>query len=277
MNILRTAVLTSALLTPLAAQGPGGGLEAVHELASMMDKRGEIVPRDIKLTDSRGYDISLDQFFPGDRPVLLNMTWFGCPGLCSTIINNAVDALQQVDLRPGEDYLILTVSIDHKEGARLAADKKSSYLPRFPKVGDGKGWHFAVGDEANIGRLSSATGFRFRYSDAQKQYDHPPTLIFLSPEGKVTTYLNGPYFEPSDVRLALVDASEGKLGTVWDRVQLSCITFDPSTGSFTITAMTIMRIAGLFTVLLLVIMVIMLVRRERRRARGEQAVQPSHT
>jgi len=278
LPLLLTSLVLGGVAARGVAQGIGGGIEVIDEASRMLDKRGAVVSRDLEFTDSRGYPLKLSQFFPGDRPVLLNLAYYSCPHLCSEVMTAMTTALQEVDLRLGEDYAVLTISIDPKEKPPLAAAKKASYVELLGKPDAEAGWTFAVGDEATIQALADTVGFQFRWSEMTQQYAHSAALMFLSPQGKVTTYLQGMTYDAEAVRLALVDASEGKLGTVWDEVKLNCLTFDPTKGSFTITAMTIMKIGGALTVIFLAVVIFFAVRRDKRRPgkpRADEALSPS--
>lgn len=263
------AAVLAALPAFAPAQMPGGmSLDVRQEASSMQDRIGAVVPPDLELTDERGYPLSLRQYFPGDRPVILDLGYYGCPGLCGAVMNGMVDALNEVDLVPGEDYVILTVSIDPREKPDLARRKKDAYLGRFTVPGAAEGWRFAVGGQAAIAELTSTVGFRYYWAEHDNRFDHPPALIFLSPKGVVTRVLTGTVFDPGDVRLAIVEASEGRLGTFWDKVRLSCLTFDPVQGGYTVQALTVMKIGGAVTVIALAVMIVLMLRRERRRSAG---------
>ena len=262
-------LLTLLTCTVLPAQmGMGGQIEVVDEGATMEDKLGSRVSTDISLVDDRGYPINLKQFFPGVVPVILNLGYFGCPGLCGAITNGMVDALSRVDLEPGEDFLILTTSVHPTEDPVMAGAKKRNYLPYYRKQGAASAWYFLTGEPDQTRALASSVGFRFRWLPEENRIDHPPTLVFLSPDGVVTRYLKGPNFDAGDMRLAIVEASAGEVGTfvgnLWDRIKLSCLIFDPRTGKYTMTVYTVMRIGGVLTLVLLTGMILFLLRRERQ-------------
>jgi protein SCO1/2 len=266
-----TAAALAALLlgSTLSAQGEGmsgpNRLAMRQEDSSMQDRIGASVPRELSFTDERDRPLLLKQFFPGDRPVILDLGYFGCPGMCGQVMEGMVDALNQVDLEPGKDYEILTISIDPRETPAVAKQRKDAFLFKLQKIGGQQGWHFATGSEAAIQALTEAVGFRYFWAEHDNRFDHPPALIFLSPQGKVTRVLQGTTFVPRDVRLALVEASEGKAGTFMDQLQLSCLTFDPVSRTWSLKAMTVMKIGGAVTVAGLLIMVFVMMRRERRR------------
>lgn len=234
--------------------------------SSMLDRIGAAVPRELEFTDDRSLPLKLRQFFPGTRPVVLDLGYFGCPGMCGQVMDGMVTALNQVDLEPGTDYEILTISIDPRETPELAKARKDAFLVKLQKVGGQQGWHFGVGSEAAIKSLTEAVGFRYLWAEHDNRFDHPPALIFLSPKGEVTRVLQGTTFAPRDVRLALVEASQGKAGTFFDELQLSCLTFDPVARTWSLKAMTVMKIGGVITVVGLLVMITVMLRRERRRS-----------
>ena len=274
MNRLFTTLLTTLLLSPFAAaqmpgHSPSRDIESTDLGAQQLDKRGVVVNRELEFTDERGYPYKLKQLFPGKHPVVLMLGYYSCPAMCGQVLDAAFDALSQTDLEPGEDYRLLSVSIDPKETAKTAANRKAVFLPRLMKTGGDDAWHLLVGDAKNTEALAEQVGFQFYWAEATKQFAHPPSLIFLTPEGKVSRVIVNTYFEPDDVRLALVEASEGTLGDFWDNVKLSCLTFDPKTNSYSLAVMTLMRVGGAVTVVVLAAMIWIMLRRERRKAQSE--------
>jgi protein SCO1/2 len=147
---------------------------------------------------------------------------------------------------------------------RVDRPARQNFLPQLAKTGGDDAWRLLVGDAAASKQLADSVGFNFYWSNATNQYAHPPSLIFLTREGKVSRTIVNTVFDPADLRLALVEASEGKLGTFWDQVRLNCLTFDSRTNSYSLTAMTIMRIGGAITLVALATMIVVMLRRERR-------------
>jgi protein SCO1/2 len=265
-----TAIGLAALLLMVAAPAQDGmsspnRLPIRQEDSSMQDRIGAMVPRELAFTDERDRPLLFKQFFPGDRPVVLDLGYFGCPGMCGQVMDGMVAALNEVDLEPGKDYEILTISIDPRETPELAKQRKDAFLVKLQKIGGQQGWHFGVGTESAIKTLTEAVGFRYFWAEHDNRFDHPPALIFVSPQGKVTRVLQGTTFQPRDVRLALVEASDGKTGTFMDQLQLSCLTFDPVSRTWSLKAMTVMKIGGIATVIGIVVMILLMLRRERRR------------
>lgn len=259
----------------LCAQGEGMPatrvVEAKLEAASMVDRIGAQVDPNLTFTDERGYPYQLRQLFPGKRPVVLLLGYYTCPAMCGQVMEAAFRALGEVELEPGQDYQVLSVSIDPRETAATAKERKDTFLPKFGKVGAAEGWRVCVGDQDNIRQLTETVGFRYFWSEHENQYAHPPALVFLSPEGKVARVIVNTEFEPADLQLALVESSQGKLGSFWDQVRLNCLTFDPRTNTYSLQAMTVMRVGGVVTIVALVGMILFMLRKERRQARPSLA------
>jgi protein SCO1/2 len=273
--ILRAATAVLAvglLLPPLAAQEgmpPSSTLEVRQEAASMEDRIGARLDPTLEFRDERDRPYKLQQLFPGDRPVVLVPGYYGCPSMCGQVIEGMLDALNDVDLTPGQDYLIVNVSIDPRETAELAAQRKQKFLHRLHRIGGEAGWRFLTGQEPAIKALTASVGFRYFWAEHDNRFSHPPALLFVTPDGRLSRVITGTTFVPRDVRLAIVEASGGQLGTFWDEVRLNCLTWDPRTGSYALLGMTVMRIGGTITVVVLAIMLVLLVRRERRRAAAQ--------
>lgn len=270
MNRLTLSTVFVLALAGLAtAQGEGmpvtSSIETREVAASMEDRIGAVVDPNLTFTDERGYPFQLQQMFPGQQPVVLLLGYYSCPAMCGQVLEAAFSALSEVDLQPGVDYRILNVSIDPRETPQIAHDRKLRFLPKLQKTGGDDAWRVLVGDDENIKKLTETVGFHYYWSEHTNQYAHPPALIFLTPQGKVSRVIVNTWFDPSDVRLALVEASEGTLGTFWDQVRLNCLTFDPRTNSYSLTAMTVMRIGGVITVIALAAMIWIMLRRERRK------------
>lgn len=266
---LSISAFVAAFAATVPAQGPGmpptSSLEVKEEAASMVDRIGAVVDPELSFTDERGYPYQLRQLFPGRQPIVLLLGYYSCPAMCGQVLEAAFRSLGDVDLQPGTDYRILNVSIDPRETAAVAKARKDAFLPKLLKTGGDDAWRVLVGDKANIDALCETVGFRFYWSEHTSQFAHPPALIFLTPQGKVSRVIVNTWFEPADVRLALVEASEGTLGSFWDQFRLNCLTFDPRTNSYSLAAMTVMRIGGAVTVVAIAAMIFVMLRRERRR------------
>ncbi len=264
-----------ALLACMAVVCLGG--EAVAQLnlppKEMKDVRvvehlGDTIPLDLKFRDETGAEVSLRQYFDGERPVLLSLVYYNCPMLCNLVLNGAIEGLQGVEFTPGEEFEIVTVSIDHREGPELAAAKKKTYLEQYGRQGAGKGWHFLTGDRDAIGALAEAVGFGFQYDPDRMEYAHGAAIFFVSPKGVLTRYLYGIQYEPKQLRLALVEAGEGTIGSTIDQLLLRCYMYNPDSREYAFYIWGAMRLGGLLTIVLIAGMLFILWRRERRQNYG---------
>ncbi|HZN41353.1 MAG TPA: SCO family protein [Planctomycetota bacterium] len=264
-HLLLTACFASAALAQGAGMPVTSSLQMREEAASQLDTIGAVVDPNLSFTDERGYPFQLRQLFPGTQPVVLLLGYYCCPAMCGEVMGSAFRALSETELQPGTDFRILSVSIDPKETPATALARKQAFLPKLKKTGGDDAWRLLVGDEANVKRLCEITGFRYYWSQHTNQFAHPPSLIFLTPQGKISRIIENTAFDAGDLRLALVEAGEGRLGTFWDQLKLNCLTFDPRTNSYSLAAMTLMRIAGAITVVVIAVMIFVMLRKERRR------------
>jgi protein SCO1/2 len=184
--------------------------------------------------------------------------------LCGYISRGMVDVFQKQSLKIGSDYDVISLSFDPTETRQLAYLKKQNYIAEYGRADEASGWHFLVGDSANIRRLTEAVGFQYRWIDSAQQYSHPAVLIILTPDGKVSRYLFGVQFDPRTFRLSLVEASDGKIGGIVDDFILTCFQFDGQTGKYALAAVGLMRVAAVIAVLTLGITLLVMFRRELR-------------
>jgi protein SCO1/2 len=220
---------------------------------------------DLKLTfiDESGYPVPLAKFFNQGRPVILNLVYYKCPMLCNLVLNGQVAALREIPWTPGNEFEVVTISIDPTEGFDLAREKKTYYLGSYDKPAPG--WHFLVDHENNAKKLAESIGFRYRYDGKIEQYAHASAIMLLTPQGRMSRYLYGIRYKARDLRLALTEASEGKGKFTIEKLLLFCYHYDPASGSYTLFAKNIMRAGGSLTVLALGIVLAVFWRRERRR------------
>jgi protein SCO1/2 len=224
------------------------------------------VPLDTTFRDEAGRTVRLGDFF-GTRPVVLVFAYYDCPMLCTLVINGLSSALGVMSLNPGKDFEIVTVSFNPRDTPASATAKKASYLERYRRPGAAEGWHFLTGDQADIVRLTKAAGFRYVWDEETKQFAHPSGVIVLTPDGRLSKYLFGIEYGPRDLRLAIVEASNGKVGTPVDSLLLYCYHYDPMTGRYGLAIMRAIRMAGAATVFAIGAFIIVMVRRERNLAR----------
>jgi protein SCO1/2 len=230
------------------------------------------LPLDLQFTDETGKDVTLGDYF-GRRPVILVMSYYECPMLCTMVLNGVVGSVEPLAFNAGQEFDVVVVSIDPGETPALAASKKRQYVKRYNRPETADGWHFLTGRETNIKQLADAVGFRYAYDAAIDQYAHPAAITIATPAGRVARYLFGIEFAPRDVRFGLIEATEGKIGTTTDQLLLFCYHYDPATGKYGLVVMNLVRAGGLITVLVLGASIFLTVRRDRRK--NSAASQPA--
>jgi protein SCO1/2 len=221
------------------------------------------IPLDVPFRDETGRTVPLRTYF-GAKPVVLAFVYYSCPMLCSQVLSSLTNTLRTLSLDPARDFEIVVISFDPRETPGLAAGRKAEHLARYDRPGAEAGWHFLTGDEASIRPVTQAAGFRYAWDEATEQFAHPAGVIVVTPDGRPARYLFGVEYGPRDLRLALVEASSGKVGSAVDSLLLYCYHYDPMTGRYGLVIMRLLRIAGIGTVLALGIFIIAAVRRERR-------------
>ena len=234
----------------------------------IVERLNQQVPLDVRFTAENGASVTLGEYFNNDRPVVLTLVYYNCPSLCNALLNSFTGTLKEIDWTAGEEFEIVTVSIDPSETAQLAASKKRTYLEEYGRPEAAGGWHFLVGRQPEIQRLAEAVGFGFRYEEGTGLYTHAAGLMILTPDGRLSRYLTDLIFEPQTLRLALVEAAEGTIGTPVQRLLLRfCYTYDPSAGKYVVAARKVMAIGGGLTVLVVLFGLGLLWRRELKTRR----------
>jgi len=223
---------------------------------------GEQVPLDLPFRDESGATIALGRYF-SSRPVILSLVYYECPMLCSEALNGLVRSLRVVGLKPGQDFEIVTVSFSPRDTPALAAAKKQNYLSELRRPGAAGAWHFLTGDSTAIAALTRSVGFRYFYDTETRQYAHATGVVLLTPAGRIARTLYGIEPAPRDLRLGLVEAAAGRIGTVIDQALLYCFQYDPERGTYAAAVLRIVRLAGVVTVAGIVLLILLLRRRER--------------
>jgi protein SCO1/2 len=228
------------------------------------EKLGARVNLDLEFTAENGYQVPLRSFFRSGRPVILNLVYYKCPMLCNLVLNGQTSSLKEVAWTVGEQFDVVTISIDPEEMFNLAVAKKKWYLEQYGRPAE-SGWHFLTDYQGNARRLADQIGFHYRWDAATQQWAHAAAIMVLTPDGRVSRYLYGIKYQPRDLRLALTEASEGKLGTVGDKLLLFCFHYDPSSKAYVPFARNLMKLGGVLTVFVLGGFLTVLWRRERKR------------
>ena len=216
----------------------------------VVSKEGDLIDLNTPFRDHKNNLARIGDFFKNGKPVILSFNYSNCPKLCSVQLENMVDALTQIDFKIGTDFEMVSVTIDPSETPDRAAQNIDIYLKRYNLSEAKDGFHFLIGEEKNIRTLAKQTGFEYKYVESQKLYSHPPVFILLSPEGKIVRYIHGLDYDPKTMRLALIEAAEGKIGSPINMASygLGCFVFDETTGKYTFQAMALMRLGGLLTI-----------------------------
>lgn len=236
------------------------------------EKLGQTIPTDLTFTNAEGEKVSLASYFDGQTPVLLNFGYYNCPMLCDRVWDGLTTSLQGLDWIPGQRFKMVTIGIAPEETPEDSRLKRDKLLSRLEGVSAESGWYFHTGTKANIDSLADAVGFQYRamqrsnqMDESIQQYAHPAGIIALSGRGKITRYLYGIQYESRSMKNVLLEASDGEVGNIVDRVVLYCSQFDPNANEYVADAWAIMRLGGVLTVILLSGALFFLWRQERRK------------
>jgi protein SCO1/2 len=229
------------------------------------------LPLDAQFKDEEGRDVRFGQYFNGRRPVLLAMVFFNCTMLCTQVLNGMMTSMKEVKLTPGQDYDVVVISINPREGPALAKAKKKTYLDEFGFSKEANGIHVLTGDKANIDKVTNAAGFFYVYDKSADQFAHPGGIVVVTPTGKVARYFSGVQYEPRDLRLSLVEASQGKVGSVTDLVLLRCFHYDATTGKYSLAVMEVIRLLAAGFVIVLGGAVALWVRHDMKKTKNAAA------
>jgi len=235
-------------------------------------KLGAQIPLDLQFRDENGEVVKLGSYF-GKKPVILVLGYYGCPMLCTFVLNGMVGSLQDIKWEIGNQFEVINVSIDPHETPALAADKKKTYVRRYGRHDASAGWHFLTGEEPAIRRLTGEVGFGYAYDARVKEFAHPSGLIILTPQGKVSRYLSGVVYSTKELNDALVDASTRKVGSPIQQLFLLCFHYSPITGKYGALIMYGVRAVGILTVLLLGRLIVVAIRRETPKVHASPGAQ----
>jgi protein SCO1/2 len=229
------------------------------------------LPLDLVFTNEAGKQVTLrDCLIPG-KPAILQLEYFGCPMLCDLVSQGMLKSMQELDLNIGDDFSVIHISFDPRETFSDGYKKKKTYINRYERSGAAGGWHFLVGKKDSIVAMTAAVGFKYKWIAQEEQFSHPAVLMVLSPQGRVSRYLYGVEFPKQTLRLSLVEASEGKVGNTIDKVMMLCFRYDAAQGKYTFTAVVLMRLAGVLTVVVLASAIVHQLVKERRARRDAPA------
>jgi protein SCO1 len=261
LSLMATLAVVPLSSVQAASPTPDPLLEAGFDQAL-----GVQLPLEIGLRDETGSPVAIGEYF-GARPVVLVFAYYNCPMLCNLVLADLTRSLAALDFNAGDEFEVVTVSIDPHDQPELAAIKKAALLSEYERPGAELGWHFLTGDEKAIDALTGTAGFRYFYDLSKNEYAHPAGVVVLTPEGRISRYFLGLNYSPTDLRLALVEASVSRIGSWVDQVYLLCYEYDPTTGTYGLILSNVLRLAGLATVAGLGGVIGILLVRERTRQR----------
>jgi protein SCO1/2 len=220
------------------------------------------VPPDLSFRDDTGKTVKLGDYF-GRKPMILNLVYYNCTMLCGEALAGLASAMRLVKFDVGSEFDVITVSFDPRETPEMAAAKKIDYVKRYGRANANAGWHFLTGQPDSINALTKIVGFQYQYDPKSNQYAHATAIMVLTPQGRISRYFYGVDFPPKDLRMGLVEASQGKIGNAVDAVLLYCYHYDPETGKYGAMVSNILRLAAAVTILMLGVFLFILWRLDR--------------
>lgn len=220
----------------------------------VIENLGQYVPLDLEFVNESGEVVKLSSFFNKEIPTVLTLNYFECPMLCTLVLNGLAESLKNLTLNAGDDFQVITIDINPNEKTLFANQKKKNYIKGFGLENVKNDWHFLTGNQENIKKVADSIGYIYYYDEQRDEYMHPAAITLLGSEGKISRYLYGIEYPARDLKLGILEASEGKIGSTLDKIILYCYHYDPYKNTYTLFATNIMRLGGIFTILFLGIM-----------------------
>ena len=227
------------------------GLPPALQEIGIEQKLGEQLPLDAEFKDENGNAVRLGDYFGKKRPVVLALVYYECPMLCNQVLNGLTGSLKGISFDAGKDFDVVAVSFDARENEKpsLAANKKASYLQRYGRGGSENGWHFLTGSQESIDKITGATGFKYKWDEQTDQFAHGSAVMVATPDGQLSRYLYGIDYSPKDLKFAMMDSAESKIGNPAEQLFLYCFHYDPSTGRYGLAVLRVVRLGGVLTIL----------------------------
>ena len=261
--LLLAAVTATAQMIPDNVGQSSKGLPPALVNVAFDPQLNAQLPLDVTFNDENGHPVLLRDYF-GQKPVVLTFVYFTCPMLCSQVEQSLVGTLKMISFNPGKDYDVVLISMDPSDTPDEALKKKHEALSRFARPSTEAGWHFLTGNKESIDEVAKAAAFRYSYDPQTKLFGHASGILLLTPDGRISRYFFGVEYPPSNVRLGLVDASAGKIGTAVDHILLFCYQYDPTKARYSATILTVIRMGGVATLFCLAIGFVIFRRRDHR-------------
>lgn len=250
------------LANPLWAYDPNEVVISGHDLpkefkdVGVDEHLGQALDLNLEFTDDKGVTGPLGRFFNKGKPVLMAMVYYTCPSLCNFHLNGLTDTMKLLKWSTGDKFQLVAVSMNSAETSELAAKKKANYLQAYGRSGADQGWHFLVGSKENVRRLADQLGFKFKWIEEKSQFSHAAVAYVITPDGRISRYLHGIQPDPTTLRMSLLEASNGTIGTVIDQMLMFCFQFDPKKNKYSLYAWNLMRIGAILMVLLLAVLML---------------------
>ncbi len=262
-----TRMFTGPGLAERTPQPGALNAQRIQEQVGFDQRLGESLPLDLPFRDETGKSVLLGDYF-GARPVLLAFVYFRCPVLCPQIVIGTAATIKGIPYEPGREFEVVFVSFDPRDTPAQAAEKKSAAVARYGKPGTAAGWHFLTGEADAIERLTTAAGFRYAYDPTIEQFAHASGIVVATPDGRLARYLYGVEYAPKDLKLALYEAGEGRIGGLAEKLMLLCFNYDAALGKYTTATLFSIKVAGALTLAVLIFSMVWMLRSERRLGRA---------
>ncbi|MDL1892798.1 SCO family protein, partial [Sphingobacteriales bacterium CHB3] len=250
MKLLALTLITVVLVSSASSQmmDPTKAAARAFTEVGIDQKLNDQIPLDLKFRNEEGDTVELGSLFH-KKPVIISLVYYNCPMLCTQVLNGMVQTFRTLKFTAGQEFDIITVSIDHAESPEMAADKKDTYVTEYARAGVDKGWHFLVGDSLSIKKLADAVGFYFVYDPPTKQFAHASGIMVATPQGKLARYLYGIEYGAKDLTFSLMEAAQEKIGSPVDKLLLLCYHYDPTTGKYGMVVANLLRGGGALMIL----------------------------
>lgn len=276
LTLLFTAATARAQMTPDNVGQPASGMPTILQGVGFRPELNAQMPLDASFKDETGKDVRLGDYLHTQKPVLLAFVYYGCPMMCTQLEQGVVGSLRMLSFNPGRDYEVVFVSFDDRDTPEMAGAKKATAMNKFRRPETSTGWHFLSGSKESIAAVTNAANFHFNYDAKSNLFAHASGLILLTSDGRISRYFYGVEFPALDIRLGLVDASAGKIGSPVDRGLLFCFQYDPSTAHYSATILRIVRLGGILTIATMIVALMIFRRRERAAANVNLHHQGAH-
>ena len=222
----------------------------------VIEQLGDYIPLDTVFINESGEEIVLKDLFQKNIPTILTLNYFECPMLCTLVLNGLAESIEKLTLNPGEEYQVITIDINPNESTAFANQKKKNYIAGYNLKNIKNDWHFLTGEQESIKKIADSIGFIYYYDEDRDEYMHPAAISVLDPEGKISRYLYGIQFLAKDLKLSLLEAGQGKIGSTLDKIILYCYHYDPYKNTYTLFATNVMRLGGILTIIFLGITIV---------------------